>query len=534
MHFATCLHPLDKRPLRTGFRGIVPLSAAVVLLMTQAGTALAGNPLPPVYAQQTAGHSGPQFGPDLAGSAASVRITKRPGTEDAASVRITKRPGSTAADPQRLPTPPAEDSSAASVRVTKKPNADPVITHNGPAPAPAVLRIQSDQRDDMQTQPLANKSLPTLTSDRNNPTVVSSAPGRFAPISAPNTSDNDEPVGRPGLLDVNRAFDPNRETLKATKSPQLASEAIRLLQEASESANTSNNQPRPLNEEDRFGQAPADADNRQVFLRTETVLLTPGEYAFDFGLRYIWREFEFPIVLPPDVLTEQRIRSRQLFMPFQLRYGLFENAQLFVDVPVGGSVFETSHFASDFYTSKFGLGDVTAGISYQCQAETDDSPAVILTASMIAPTGDDPFAPTTIGFSDQSSLGSGFWGAGAGLLFTKTYDPLVVFGGFGYLHRFDRSYLGIDFDPGHVVTYQFGAGFAVNDVMTLSTTFLGAFETTTKGDGVSISNSSQEPFTIRLALTHVRNPCCIIEPFVAFGLNQDAPNADFGIIMTRR
>ncbi len=392
------------------------------------------------------------------------------------------------------------------------------------------MKIQDDARVDTQTRPLNSDSLPTLTANRSAPELVSSDRPRYAPITAPGQLHNTQ-QDESALLDVDQAFNP--ESMNTAKALQLASEAIRLLQDRSPVGPPPTDEPRQLNEEDRFGQAPADADNRQVFLRTAAVLLQPGQLAADFGLQYQWREFDFPIVTG-GLLTTQRVRTRKLFVPLQLRYGAHENTQFFVNMPFGMSHFETANITSDFETSKFGIGDVNLGVNYQVHTETDETPAVVLTLNGIAPTGDDPFGLTSIGLSDASALGSGFWGAGASALVIKTYDPLVVFWGMGYLHRFDRSYLGVEFDPGHVATYQFGTGFAVNDRITLSTAFFGAFETTTKADGVSISNSSQEPFAIRLALTHVRNRCCIIEPFVTFGLNDDAPNADFGVLLTRR
>jgi len=503
----------------TDLGNIALLSSAVILLVAGSAIAQSGNrPLPLLDSMQTDSGSGRELAvpsvPPLGQNTATVRIRKQP---NAAAQTV----------PQRLPAPPAEGS-AATVRVTKTPGNGPAVVtiRKDQSSAPAVLRVRDDSRTSGQAKPVGNNTLPNLGGNRGS--VIERVKPQFAGIAGPRNQHGNNG----SLLDVDRAFTANESALSRAQPTELGAEAIRLLQDSGESTTAS--QPRELNEDDRFGQAPADADNSQVFLRTETVLLGEGEAAFDFGIRYVWREFEFPVVLPGNILAEQRIRTRQLFMPFQVRYGVKENAQVFLDVPVGLSHFETSSFASDFFTSKFGLGDISGGLSYQLHSETDDRPAVILTTSFVAPTGDDPFALTTVGFSDSSSLGSGFWGAGASVLFTKTYDPMVVFGGFGYLHRFDRSYIGIDFDPGHVVTYQFGAGFAVNSVMTISAAFFGAFETTTKANGISISNSSQEPFSIRLALTHVRNPCCIIEPFISFGLNQDAPNADFGIVLTRR
>ena len=391
------------RCLRTRARysrgnGLAPLVAAVLLLSVAAGTARAVDQfLPPlqVVKPEQAGHSEPAT--PQGDNAGSIRITKKPGASRVAAM--------TPAQPPRRSVP-SRHHQAASLHIAKSAGSHALVAGQETSGGPAVLRIQDDQQAETQVRPLHTNSLPLLVLDGQPTETAASRPSQpqnvpqeppqlatYGPAAVSRVRDNAAPT----LLDVHRTFNPNRAAPSAPRAPELGAEAIRLLQESSDDGTSSVSQPRQLNEDDRFGQAPADADNRQVFLRTETVLLAPGEHALDFGLRYIWREFEFPVtLLPGPVLAEQRIRSRQLFMPFQLRYGLAERTQMFVDVPVGMSHFETSNIASDFFTSKFGIGDVTAGISYQCQSETDDQPAMILTVSTIAPTGDDPFAPTLI------------------------------------------------------------------------------------------------------------------------------------------
>ena len=139
-------------------------------------------------------------------------------------------------------------------------------------------------------------------------------------------------------------------------------------------------------------------------------------------------------------------------------------------------------------------------------------------------------------------------GRSANLTFIKVYDPAVVFGSIGYSHLFARTFGDdplnrADVTPGEQFNYSLGMGFAINDRLTLSTAFFGTYQTTTVINRVTtippaaplITNSSfnLEPFQVRLALTAVVSPVKIIEPFVSFGLNADAPEADFGITWTR-
>ena len=213
-----------------------------------------------------------------------------------------------------------------------------------------------------------------------------------------------------------------------------------------------------------------------------------------------------------------------------MRYGYSERLQLFLNVPFGLAHQEFATAARDTVTRVFGAGDLRAGFNYLLRQEEGDSPSVIGTFSFTAPIAADPYELSP----GSAALGNGFWALSGSLLLVKSYDPIVVFGGAGYRHQFDRDFLGFEIDPGETIFYNFGVGFAANDYMTLSTTLLGAYQSNFKLDGVSASNSSQEPISIRLALTHTKSRCLIIEPFVRFGLTDDAANADFGIIWTRR
>jgi hypothetical protein len=110
----------------------------------------------------------------------------------------------------------------------------------------------------------------------------------------------------------------------------------------------------------------------------------------------------------------------------------------------------------------------------------------------------------------------------------------VLYGAVGYSHEFSRDFLGIHYRPGEIFNYRFGVGFAVNDRITLSTALINLIQGTWSAAGESLPASSQEPMTIRLAMTVSASRRFIVEPFVTFGLNDDAPEADLGVILTRR
>ena len=127
-----------------------------------------------------------------------------------------------------------------------------------------------------------------------------------------------------------------------------------------------------------------------------------------------------------------------------------------------------------------------------------------------------------------------------GLTFIQTYDPVVVFYGAGYRHRFDRTFDDeIAVSPGKQAYYRLGVGFAVNPSVTLSASFLGSYIGANKINGVRVAGGIQEPMQVRLAATVSKNKNCrpdsrltTIEPFVNFGVSDDAVDSLFGISWT--
>jgi hypothetical protein len=130
-------------------------------------------------------------------------------------------------------------------------------------------------------------------------------------------------------------------------------------------------------------------------------------------------------------------------------------------------------------------------------------------------------------------LGNGFWSLGGNLLWVETrYDPVIVFYGFGYRYQFSHRYIGIEFEPGPEYNYTFGYGFAVNERVTLSTQFFGAYVEEFKANGNRIEGTNQEPMNVQLAATFIDRCERIVEPFVTFGLTDDAVAANVGITWT--
>jgi hypothetical protein len=280
-----------------------------------------------------------------------------------------------------------------------------------------------------------------------------------------------------------------------------------------------------------LGKAPE--DNSLLFLRQATVLLAPGQCQLDYGFVYTWQELIFPVELSGGDLANDRLRTRSLVVPNALRYGLTKRVQLYANIPWGYGNVELGNPEREINEDFFNLGDVGAGINYLLRE--GDGPGcsdVIATVGFNAPTGEEPFAISSI-TTTGATLGTGFWTFSTDLLCVKSIDPVVLFTGVGYRHFFSRQFFGGELAPGEEFNYVFGAGFAINDTVTLSTTFRGAYLSETEFDDRGLPGSEIEPFTLRFAVTSTCGDCRIIEPFVTAGLNDDAPEAQFGVVFTR-
>ena len=280
-------------------------------------------------------------------------------------------------------------------------------------------------------------------------------------------------------------------------------------------------------EDKPLGKAPE--DNRLLFLREATVLLQPGQWQMDYGIAYSMQEWFRPIVLPNLNLSEDRFRDRRVYVPFALRAGVTKRLQAFCNAPFGVGMMDYTNGVVSTTDSAFGMLDVALGANYLLYKGKDFCPDVVVTVDGTIPVGPLPYRPDVT----RAYLSDGFYSGGVNALFIHTYDPVVVFYGVGYRHRMERDYLGGVVTPGEEISYNLGAGFAINDRITFSTTLLGSYQTEYQFNGVYIPGSSQEPITLRFALTAFTGKCHIIEPFASVGMTRDAPDARLGINITR-
>ncbi len=281
-----------------------------------------------------------------------------------------------------------------------------------------------------------------------------------------------------------------------------------------------------------YGQEPV--SNSLQFLREQDVLLNPGDWQFDTGFMYTLFDDDYPLAVVNgggDVVgvVQGRIRDRLIFSPLAFRYGLNKNVQLFSALPTGYAGTQISTVGESVTFDAGGIGDLTAGAQMHVLAGEDTFPDVIATLGFTAPTGD--FNAPVGSLVPGTALGQGFWAISAQLLFINRYDPVIAFYGVGFRHLFGREFDGALFQPGEQLNYQFGVGFAANDRVTLSATFLGFFISETVINRTALEGTNIEPMSLRFAATVVRNER-IVEPFAQIGMTDFAPAASFGVVIT--
>lgn len=287
-----------------------------------------------------------------------------------------------------------------------------------------------------------------------------------------------------------------------------------------------------LAEAETLGREPE--DNSLQFLRADTVLLEPGEFQYDYGMMYSKFDVTLPVLVPVDPNTvsiaHAEFRLREVRVPLEIRYGLARRIQLFLNVPFGWVNSELSYAGFDEFENDGGIGDIVFGGTFLLREGDQDKSDAILTLATVAPTGDDPFSPA--GLSPSSpTLGGGTWSISSSLLLVRNYDPVVLFYGAGTRQHFLSKIEGVNFRPGGEYNYQFGIGFGVNDQVTLSTRFNGAYISEFHLGGQRVRGSIQEPMTLGLAMT-ISKCKKLVEPFVDFGLTDDATDARVGITWT--
>lgn len=248
------------------------------------------------------------------------------------------------------------------------------------------------------------------------------------------------------------------------------------------------------------------------FLRAQKVLFKPGEVQLEFGASYA-HEAETSQVSPSTPVFISRFASANVLM----RYGLAEDLEFNFAVPVvyteqerDTRPFVSTDFPSFTPKASVGFGDINWAFRYAALHEGRGLPEVTLNVNAKADTGD-----------EDRGLGTGHWNVGTAVSLVKTIDPVVFFGSLGYTWTLEQG----DADPGDQIPYSIGMGFSLNDRVSVSMAMAGAAIRRTEINGNEIGGSGLDINSLQFTTTVQLAKRVYVEPFVGFGLTDEA--ADF-------
>jgi hypothetical protein len=266
--------------------------------------------------------------------------------------------------------------------------------------------------------------------------------------------------------------------------------------------------------EQPVGEPPPDQAASDVFLRSQRVLLAPGQLVIEplfFYTRADSPDIQF-LSFTGSTLSgtfgdaaniEQNITNVSLTS----RYGLLDGVEGF-----GGVNFQ------DRRVKQEGEPEVK---------DTELRTAFLGTRARVVREG--RYRPDiVIGVQGIAPIGDASWAVGGRVVALKSADPIALFAGLQYLHTFSR-----DFDeprklePEDTFSAQVGYVFAVTDDTSLNTSVQGLFVLDSSFESGRID--STEEFALRLGLTQRLRADLFVEPSVAFSLNGPGDFVTFGL-----
>jgi excisionase family DNA binding protein len=257
-----------------------------------------------------------------------------------------------------------------------------------------------------------------------------------------------------------------------------------------------------------IGEAPSGLTAEEVALRDQGVLLKAGQANLELGLSYARQTREnFPFL---------RVEQDTTTANFTGRYGIRNDLQVTGSMPV--IYRHSATFANEvaFGSGVSGsdgesyAGDLSLSLQGVALHENVGRPNLVWSVDAVVPTGP----------GDQ--------GLGTGLILSKSYDPVVIYGGINYLYGFDTDRS----DPQRTLaknnwSFNLGYAYAVNDSIALSGALAGFYRT--PAQPTDPIPPERESYLLQLGLTWQLGRGLFVEPAVALGLGGAAPDFTFSL-----
>jgi hypothetical protein len=263
-------------------------------------------------------------------------------------------------------------------------------------------------------------------------------------------------------------------------------------------------------EDTPIGEAPEERTAEDVLLRSQRVLLGPGETVLDFGQFYT--EFNGqPLASVGGSAALSAIEQETFLTSLQARIGFRNETEVFVGTTYfdqDSDVFLGSQKIASTDTSDF--GSVSFGVRHTLMREGRGRPDIVGALATSIPTGETSYT------------------LGAALAFVKSIDPVVLFANIGYTHVFTRDFAELTrLEPRDRLDVGSGYALALNDTLALSMAVSGFFTAATEFDGIELRQ--QDGYALRFGLNSWLARGVYIEPSVTFNLGGPDDSFAFGI-----
>lgn len=277
-------------------------------------------------------------------------------------------------------------------------------------------------------------------------------------------------------------------------------------------AETADSQGAAVSEDDPvpIGEAPGKHTAEDVFLRSQKVLLAPGEVTADLGMFFSRSDNLVLVAVDGNVALANRER-RAFTSSLQARVGILEETEAFIGANYFRETSNTFVGAQRVSRSARGrLGDVRLGVRRTLLKEGPGRPNLIATLFAAIPTDRDSYA------------------IGGGFTLVKSLDPVVLYADASYLRTFYQDFTEVTrLVPTDRLTITAGYALALNDSLSISTSVSGAFSGRTR---FAIGNlRRQDIYSLSFGLTSWLTKGLYLEPTVGIGLNGPAQNFTFGV-----
>jgi hypothetical protein len=319
------------------------------------------------------------------------------------------------------------------------------------------------------------------------------------------------PVSVEQLQDFQVVSDTEQQDKQASLSAALGKE------QSADSANTEQS----TNAKQKFGQEDAKDTPPDTYLRGSTVLLAPRQIEGRLSFTYLPKEMNSVLM---------RRQQRSLITTLGVNVGIVEGLEGWVNLPFSYISSRQDGFTGSGRVKKFDINDISFGLNKILVRENQSLPEISVSASGTAPTG-----KSNYDVGEIYTTGNGHWHADTGLHFLWTADPAVIFmgatAGYTWPKHLDSQQT---YSYGWDYSYYLGTGFAVNEKVSFSGRFLGAYTPAVKYNGDREGRYSTDSFYASLGVGYRMYDNVVFEPQLTFGLNNASDMVQFGLGFSKK